>query len=658
MPVPLRRLTTRLLLAVSVPLFLVTAMLLPVLHVHMETRINGLHTEARAVLKAGQEALTRDVNESLNSMLAIAEMPALRHYLVTHNTPTLIDQRYSLSEVTQLSHFLDTIISHHPRYTKLVLIDNQGNEVLRAPQSVAPGAQVTGRRHQEMDYFTEANKLLPRDLYLSSLGQDLHYELVDGDTIPVVNVSTPVFDAAGRRQGVVLLSLNWSYLTGALHQAMRLTQEGSALLVNAQGQWLLNNTTLPLGAAHFGVALATLAPAHWQAMAQRHQGFAVIDHQLLYFQTEDIRTQRYRSLAGNIYSDHAYYPWKLGVLLPKPTWRSLIDEETTVLWFLLLIYAVAVAFGVLWAISSQRQRTLRRAAQRHAIEVSDLYEHAPCGYHSLDESGRVVKMNRTELAWLGYSADEVIHRMAYRELITPDTRPAFDKAFRDVLEHKSGSAECSLLTRHGEQRHVMIQASAYHRNGRFVHSRATVFDLTERKQLEEKLREQAMTDPLTGVYNRRYLQTQAAAEIARSRRQHYAIALITIDIDHFKHINDEYGHDAGDDVLQAFTNTVIQLLRQEDLLCRVGGEEFAILLPNTPLAQAVQVAERIRQTVQTAPFKVHEARSERTLWLTASLGVTSVMAAESTLKAALKRADIGLYRAKEQGRNRVVVNDV
>ena len=203
---------------------------------------------------------------------------------------------------------------------------------------------------------------------------------------------------------------------------------------------------------------------------------------------------------------------------------------------------------------------------------------------------------------------------------------------------------------------MMIQASAYHRNERFVHSRATVFDLTERKQLEEKLRAQAMTDPLTGVFNRRYLQSQATIEMARARRHNQPIALITIDIDHFKHINDDYGHDAGDEVLKNFTRVVAELLRQEDLLCRVGGEEFAILLPNTTLTQATQVAERIRQTVAMNAVNVTEASLEKTLWLTASLGVTALLNNEKSLKAALKRADIGLYQAKEGGRNQVVVN--
>ncbi|PKG50237.1 PAS domain-containing protein, partial [Halomonas sp. MES3-P3E] len=499
---PLRRLHTRLLLAVSIPLILVSTTLLPVLHVHMETRLNSLNDEANALLTVGQEALTRDINESLNYALAIAEMPELRRYLAAQNLTTLTNEQYSLSDLSQLSHFLTTLISHNARYTKLVLIDNQGREVLRAPRSSETGALVSGNLHVNTDYFIEASKLLPRDLYISPPGRNLQFELFGRDVIPVVNVSTPVFDATGERRGVVLLSLNWDYLTDALRQAMLLDQNANMILIDAQGKWLLDEGIGSVDTASFGGNFAALSPLYWQAMQQRNEGNVTVDNHLLRFQTEDIRTQRYRSLAGTIFSDNAYQPWKLGVTLPRPTWQSLFKEETTVLWFLLLTYGDAVAFGIFWAFSSQRQRELRQAAQRHAYEVSDLYENAPCGYHSLDKSGRVVKMNRTELAWLGYSAKEVIGHIDYRELITPETRDQFEKAFQNVKDNQTGSAECSLLTRNGEQRHVMIQASAYTRNGGFVHSRATVFDLTERKQLEEKLRAQAMTDPLTGVFNR------------------------------------------------------------------------------------------------------------------------------------------------------------
>lgn len=648
---PLRRLHTRLLLAVSIPLILVSTTLLPVLHVHMETRLNSLSAEADALLKVGQEALTRDINESLNYALAIAEMPGLRRYLTAQSLTTLTEQQYSLSDLSQLSNFLTTLISHNARYTKLVLIDNQGREVLRAPRSIETGPRISGNLHVNTDYFIEASKLLPRDLYISPPGHNLQFELFGRDVIPVVNVSTPVFDATGERRGVVLLSLNWDYLTDALRQAMLLDQNANTLLVDAQGKWLLNEGIESIDTASFGGNFAALSPHYWQAMQQRSEGDVIVDNHLLRFQTEDIRTQRYRSLAGTIYSDNASHPWKLGVTLPRPTWFSLFKEEATVLWFLLLTYGVTVAFGLFWAFSSQRQRELRQAAQRHAYEVSDLYENAPCGYHSIDKSGLVVKMNRTKLAWLGYSAKEVIGHINYRELITPETREQFEKAFQNVKDNQPGSAECSLLTRNGEQLHVMIQGSAYTRNGRFVHSRATVFDLTERKQLEEKLRAQAMTDPLTGV-----LQAQATIEIARARRQNHPIALITIDIDHFKHINDEYGHDVGDEILKNFTQIVSDQLRQEDLLCRVGGEEFAVLLPNTAIEQAQQVAERIRASIEEATTLVEYEGTQQALKITASLGVTSVLAEEKSLKPALKRADIGLYEAKENGRNRIITH--
>tara|TARA_R110000824_G_scaffold396888_2_gene599010 strand:+ start:2290 stop:2712 length:423 start_codon:yes stop_codon:yes gene_type:complete len=128
---------------VSIPLILVSTTLLPVLHVHMETRLNSLSAEADALLKVGQEALTRDINESLNYALAIAEMPGLRRYLAAQSLTTLTDQQYSLSDLSQLSNFLTTLISHNARYTKLVLIDNQGREVLRAPRSRKTGPRVS-----------------------------------------------------------------------------------------------------------------------------------------------------------------------------------------------------------------------------------------------------------------------------------------------------------------------------------------------------------------------------------------------------------------------------------------------------------------------------------------------------------------------------------
>jgi len=339
-----------------------------------------------------------------------------------------------------------------------------------------------------------------------------------------------------------------------------------------------------------------------------------------------------------------------------------LNESLNQVLVIVLVYLLSIAVGIFCVLSHHRQRSLRqralrlsREARQYAGEVQDLYENAPCGYHSLDSRGRVLKINRTELDWLGYRADEVIDKLDYRDFVTPETRTAFDAAFQQVLSQaQEGAAECELLRRDGTTLPVAIQATAQVTEDGFQYSRATVFDLSERKQLEARLEKQAMTDPLTGLGNRRYLEDQAAMEIARARRSGAPLSLIAVDLDHFKRINDTHGHAVGDLVLQAFANTARQQLREGDVVCRMGGEEFALLLPDTSREQALQVAERLRQAVVTTPAEVEPgAVAGGQLTYSASLGVTQVNAGETLLKPAIKRADQGLYAAKEAGRNRV-----
>jgi len=159
----------------------------------------------------------------------------------------------------------------------------------------------------------------------------------------------------------------------------------------------------------------------------------------------------------------------------------------------------------------------------------------------------------------------------------------------------------------------------------------------------------AMIDPLTGAGNRRHLEARAEAECANAQRNGTALALITFDIDHFKRINDTWGHSAGDEVLKAVVELARQYLRPHDFLARIGGEEFVILLPGADLAAATQVAERLQ--AGTASMQV--ATSQGVIQLTSSFGVTLYLAGEPLLEA-LERADTALYQAKRNGRNQVI----
>jgi diguanylate cyclase (GGDEF)-like protein len=166
----------------------------------------------------------------------------------------------------------------------------------------------------------------------------------------------------------------------------------------------------------------------------------------------------------------------------------------------------------------------------------------------------------------------------------------------------------------------------------------------------EQLVIDASTDALTGLANRRRLETAGVVEVTRARRYGWPVAVLMLDVDHFKSINDRFGHAAGDEVLRAVAKLAGADLRAQDLLARWGGEEFALMLPQCEQDAAARVAERIRKALRESSMPGLDGRR-----VTMSIGVAAVTPGDATLEAAVKRADEALYRAKHEGRDRVVV---
>ncbi|MFV0422608.1 diguanylate cyclase [Oleidesulfovibrio sp.] len=197
-----------------------------------------------------------------------------------------------------------------------------------------------------------------------------------------------------------------------------------------------------------------------------------------------------------------------------------------------------------------------------------------------------------------------------------------------------------------------------------------VLDVTDHKHMLEELSHMARTDPLTGLSNRRCFMETAHAEVERMHRNGKPLSLLMLDIDHFKHVNDTWGHDVGDIVLKTFAACLSSTMRNVDICARLGGEEFAVLLPETDHESALLAAERLRNAIATMPVAGHEFS------VSSSLGLTTLRyadlfcrdhpkgsaASEKTAQPAgqivedmLKRADIALYAAKKNGRNRTEV---
>jgi two-component system cell cycle response regulator len=163
--------------------------------------------------------------------------------------------------------------------------------------------------------------------------------------------------------------------------------------------------------------------------------------------------------------------------------------------------------------------------------------------------------------------------------------------------------------------------------------------------------EMAITDALTGLYNRRYMETHVGTLVDQANSRGKPLSVLILDIDYFKSINDTYGHDAGDDVLQDFAIRIRKSIRGIDLACRYGGEEFVVVMPETDMAVATMVAERLRRRIASEPFPIQ--KGARMIEVTISIGIAA-LGPHDNAAAVIKRADQALYRAKRDGRNRVV----
>jgi diguanylate cyclase (GGDEF)-like protein/PAS domain S-box-containing protein len=242
--------------------------------------------------------------------------------------------------------------------------------------------------------------------------------------------------------------------------------------------------------------------------------------------------------------------------------------------------------------------------------------------------------------------DEVVGQRTRDYYAVPDERDALIE--RLVTQGQLDSVLVRLKKRGGQEFWAEMSARIVELDGQRC-SLVGIFDVTKQKNLEEQLRELATRDSLTGAANRRHFVELAQRERERSLRSKSGLSLCLIDADNFKHINDEHGHVVGDHALVALARAARAELRAADVLGRLGGEEFAILLPDTELPGALVVAERVRAAVANASV---ENEGGRRVGVTISVGVAQMKGDES-LESLLKRADLALYAAKDRGRNQV-----
>ncbi len=281
----------------------------------------------------------------------------------------------------------------------------------------------------------------------------------------------------------------------------------------------------------------------------------------------------------------------------------------------------------------------------------------------VDPHDRVLDANKTAQEWLGKTLDEIVGKdpieifhgwtqLINRFLTANETReeiqipgdpPRTFELTVSALYNQSGGLEGRVIVAHDITYHKWLENDMKYANESLKNQ------LAEIEQLRADLEEQAIRDPLTNVYNRRYMAEFLDKEIARAEREKTPVSLVIMDMDNFKQFNDSYGHRCGDVILESFANFLLEHTRRGDVVCRYGGEEFVILMPNAPLEIGYERAETWRQDFSETPIDYEGMKFSATF----SAGVATFPQHGLTGDSILQAADKALYRSKNGGRNQV-----
>jgi len=271
----------------------------------------------------------------------------------------------------------------------------------------------------------------------------------------------------------------------------------------------------------------------------------------------------------------------------------------------------------------------------------------------LDTNGLVQEINKAPLDRSGYHHKDFVGQLFYDASLWN-----YDEEVRTQLIVAINDAKQGNFSRYDALAKMGIDlvpldfqiGPIYDNSGQVIGLLATAVDITERKRLEVELKRQAHLDYLTGLPNRRSFMEQGEVELSRTQRYGTTLSILMLDIDHFKQINDVYGHQAGDLVLKTLALIFQEVLRSVDIIGRMGGEEFAVILPETDIDQATEVAERLREVISEGEVSLPVGLR---INYTVSIGVTTLIDKNSNIEMLLYEADKALYRAKQTGRNKV-----
>ena len=509
-------------------------------------------------------------------------------------------------------------------YDQVRFLDADGQEVVRInlnqgkAWAVARG-KLQAKKHRY--YVAAGMSMKPGQVYISPFDLNIEAGRVETPHKPTLRFVSPVMSPGNGNVGVVVLNFLGDHLLDRLRRASQLGRN-QMLLVNQKGWWLVGpNPELEWGHSIPQRAQFTMASAYqdaWRNIAPQENGQVVTSHGLFTYQSVALleKAQAADSPAPPTYMEDHWW-----IISRVPPEVLALPWLPAMFWVCAGVLVLLAAVVWLWAAARMRRALAENESLRGQRRLEFITDTAQDAIALVNSQDQVQFWNRAAERLFGYRREEALGQSLHQMVAPLDQQDSIRQGMDGFSQTGQGAVfgeryEVLAKRKDGSHFPAEVSASSFSLDGQW-YAAGNVRDITERKRNEEALKRLANTDGLTGVLNRRRFMELSRQEVARSQRYAGSLSLIMLDVDHFKQVNDSFGHEVGDEVLVSLSKVCRKVLRQVDIFGRVGGEEFMALLPETGLEGAVKVAERLREELAGYPV----SRGEPGLRVTISLGV-------------------------------------
>lgn len=600
--------------------------------------------QARVNLTRG--LLMRGFDYAANDLLAVANLPEVHAY----------NRSRQLADKNQLENVFSIQLEQKPTFSQLRFLDADGVELIRLDRFKGRNLVTPQNKLQQKSgryYVQGVRPLSEGEVYVSPLDLNVERGLIDIPYLPTVRFGTPVYDRSTGNRGLLVLNVGAKLLLDQFRLSK--SRAYDAFLLNSEGHILSGPESDQEWSFMFGLppAFKREYPQVWAQILQRERGDIETPAGVFLFETV-YPLQRIGALpavnAGE--STAESYFWKTVTFIPHdalPTTNPLRNP-----WFI-ASYLGGLALVLLLVFylrfSQYKRQLLRRENAVQARRFRDMSNVLGEGLIVMDQAGVVTYVNPEAERILGWQAEELELRKGHQAFHFHHEDEASCPILGVMKTRETYRSKDEVFCRKdGTKIPVSLNATPLNDESDDTDDMGVVVsfqDFTEIKDYQAQIRRLAFQDALTGLPNRRVLDDHLELAVAQAQRHGQLVALMFLDLDQFKEVNDTYGHDAGDLLLKEVATRIKGCIRRSDTAIRLGGDEFIVLLPEVSVPDNAQVvAEKIIQTIGE-PIELPAGKAQ----VGASIGIALMRSPDITTEDLMHQADTAMYEAKRKGKN-------